>query len=377
MAFYNLSPGEVNGLGGTQGSALFVLPGSSALESSLYLSDDFSLSEKLTLRYGLRFSLFQNAGPATVYHYDKDYLPSDSSVYRRGEIYNTYAGLEPRLSFTYLLNEISSVKASYSRTTQYLTLAQNSTAGTPLNIWFPAGPNVKPQLCDQFAAGYFRNFKKNIYEASAEIYYKDLRKLIDFRDHAQLFLNNYLEGELRIGNGYSYGIETILRKNEGKVSGWISYTYSRSFRMVPEINNGRRYISPYDKPHNFNIIVNWQIWKRLSASATWIYATGLPVTFPTGRAIIGNAIIPIYSDRNSYRMEDYHRLDLSLTLGSRIKPGRKWQSDPNLSVYNAYNRHNAWAINFVRDQADPYVTYAEKSYLFAVIPALTYTIRFK
>jgi hypothetical protein len=215
-----------------------------------------------------------------------------------------------------------------------------------------------------------------MYEVSAEVYYKNLRRLIDFRDHAQLFLNQYLEGELRIGKGYSYGIETIIRKNEGRLSGWLSYTYSRSFRLVPEINSGRWYVSPYDKPHNLNIVVNYGITSRILASATWIYATGLPVTFPTGKARIGNAIIPIYSDRNSYRMEDYHRLDLSVSLKSREKPGKRWQSELNLSVYNVYNRHNTWAINFVQDPANPYVTYAEKTYLFAIIPALTYTLKF-
>jgi hypothetical protein len=324
----------------------------------------------------LRFSAFQNVGPGTVYRYNEDYSPADSSVYRKGEIYNTYAGLEPRLAFTYMVDELSSVKGSYSHTIQYLTLAQNTTAGTPLDIWFPSSPNVEPQLCDQFAAGYFRNFKKNMFEVSAEIYYKNLRRLIDFRDHAQLFLNQYLEGELRIGKGYSYGIETIIRKNEGRLTGWLSYTYSRSFRQVPEINDGRWYVSPYDKPNNLSIVVNYGITSRILASATWIYATGLPITFPTGKAMIGNAIIPIYSDRNSYRMEDYHRLDLSVSLKSKEKPGKRWQSDLNLSVYNAYNRHNTWAINFVQDPGNPYVTYAEKTYLFAIIPALTYTVRF-
>lgn len=376
ITWHKISPGSVKGFGDTSDNSGFNLPPANALESSLYFTDDFRLSEKLTLKYGLRFSAFQSVGPGTVYNYDADYNPVDSTVYTKREIFNTYSGIEPRLAFTYMVNELSSVKGSYSHTTQYLTLAQNSTTGTPLDIWFPASPNVEPQLCDQFAAGYFRNFNNNMYEVSMEVYYKNLRRLIDFRDHAQLFLNQYLEGELRIGKGYSYGIETIVRKNEGRLSGWLSYTWSRSFRLVPEINNGKLYVSPYDKPHNFNIVVNYGITSRIIASATWIYATGIPVTFPTGKAIIGNAIIPIYSDRNSYRMEDYHRLDLSVSLKSREKPGKKWQSELNLSVYNAYNRHNAWAINFVQDPANPYVTYAEKTYLFAIIPALTYTIKF-
>jgi CarboxypepD_reg-like domain/TonB-dependent Receptor Plug Domain len=377
FTFYKLSPGKVTGLGSGTGISEFILPSSASIGSSLYLSDDVTVTDKLTLKLGLRFISFSNAGPATIYNFDQDYNPVDSSVYGRGSIFHTYPGIEPRIAFIYLLNEKSSVKGSYSHSSQYLTLAQNSTAGTPLDIWFPASPNVKPQVCDQFAAGYFRNLKKNMYEASAEIYYKDLRKLIDFRDHAQLFLNQYLEGELRFGDGYSYGIESIIRKNEGRLTGWLSYTYSRSFRIVPEINNGRRYVSPYDKPNNLNVVLNYELSKRWVASATWIYASGLPVTFPTGKAMVGNAIIPIYSDRNSYRMEDYHRLDLSVTLRGKIKPQRSWQSEFNFSVYNAYNRHNAWAINFVQDPADPYITYAEKTYLFAVIPSLTYTIRFR
>jgi hypothetical protein len=257
---------------------------------------------------------------------------------------------------------------------QFITLAQNSTAGTPLDIWFPATPNVKPQKSDQVSAGYFRNMKHNMYEASAEVYYKRISNLIDFRDHAQLFLNQYLEGELRIGSGYSYGIETLIRKNEGRFTGWVSYTWSRSFRTVPEINGGKRYCSPYDKPHSINIVSNFEITRRIVASATWVYATGLPVTFPTGRAVIGKSIIPIYSDRNAYRMPDYHRLDLSITF--RGKPTKKWHDEFNISVYNAYNRHNAWAINFVQDKYEPYVTYAEKTYLFSVIPAITYNVKF-
>jgi hypothetical protein len=377
ISLHRLLPGSITGVGSTTGDTEFILPSVSAIESSLYFSDDFLLNDKLTLKYGLRFSMFQNIGPGTVYNYDSNFIPADSSVYKRGEIYKTYPGLEPRIALAWLLDEKSSVKGSYSHTVQYLTLAQNSTAGTPLDIWFSSSPNIRPQICDQVAAGYFRNFKKNMYEISGEVYYKDYRKLIDFKDHAQLFLNQYLEGEVRVGTGYSYGIETLVRKNEGRLSGWVSYTWSRSLRLVPDINGGRKYVSPYDRPHNLNIVLNYEIFPRLAASATWVYATGLPVTFPTGKAFIGNAVIPIYSDRNSYRMEDYHRLDLSVSFRSREKAGKRWHHELNLSVYNVYNRHNTWAINFVQEPSDPYIIYAEKTYLFSVIPAITYNVRFK
>jgi len=369
-------PGSVHSSGSTGNNLEFVLPSANALEHSLYGTDDYHATEKLTVKYGLRLVLFQNIGAGTYYSYDKDYNPVDSNIYRKGDLFNTYVNLEPRLSFIYLVNNTSSLKGSYSHTTQSVTLAQNSTAGTPLDIWFPASPNVRPQLCDQFAFGYFRNLRKDMYEVSAEVYYKQFRRLIDFRDHAQLFLNHFLEGELRIGKGYSYGIETLVRKNDGRLTGWISYTYSRAFRLIPEINNGKMYNSPYDKPHSVSMVLNYEISKRIVTSATWIYATGLPVTFPTGRAVYGNAIIPIYSSRNAYRMSDYHRLDLSISLKGKERPGKKWQSELNLSVYNAYNRHNSWSVNFTQDPNNHNVTYAERTYLFSIIPALTYNVKF-
>lgn len=370
-AFY---PGSVHGLGTTTLYNDFVLPSEYAFEHSLYITDDYKVTSKFNIKYGLRLALFQNVGPGTFYTYDKDYNVIDSNIYRKNRIFNTYASLEPRLALNYIVNELSSFKASYSHTAQFITLAQNSTAGTPLDIWFPATPNVRPQLCDQISVGYFRNIKQNMYEVSAEIYYKSLHNLIDFRDHAQLFLNQYLEGELRIGRGYSYGIETLIRKDDGRLTGWISYTYSRAIRIIPEINNGNPYRSPYDKPHSVNFVVNYEVSKRIITSTTWIYATGLPVTFPTGRAVVGNAIIPIYSARNGYRMPDYHRLDLSVTI--KGKPRKRWHDELNISVFNVYNRHNAWSINFVQDAVDQNVTYAEKTYLFSVIPALTYNVKF-
>jgi hypothetical protein len=372
--YHKFYPGSVHGLGSSTIYSDFVLPAEYALENSLYISDDYKITENLSLKYGLRVSLFQNIGPATIYIYDKQYNPVDSIVHNKNKIFNTYASLEPRVAFTYLLNDISSVKGGYSHTSQFITLAQNSTAGTPLDVWFPASPNVRPQVSDQFSVGYFRNFKQNMYEVSGEVYYKTFGNLIDFRDHAQLFLNQYLEGELRIGKGYAYGVESLIRKDEGRITGWISYTWSRAFRIIPEINDGNRYSSPYDKPHAINIVANFEITRRITASATWIYATGLPVTFPTGRAVVGNALIPIYSNRNAYRMPDYHRLDLSVTF--KGKPGKKWHDELNLSLYNVYNRHNAWAINFVQDPVDPNLTYAEKTYLFSIIPALTYNVKF-
>ena len=374
--FHEFFPGTAKGLGSETAFSEFILPAEYAYEYSAYVSDEYKVMPKLTLKYGLRLAMFQDVGPGTYYNYDSNYEPIDSTVYKRGDSFNFYANLEPRIAFTYMFNDVSSIKGSYSHTAQYLTLAQNSTSGTPLDIWFPATPNVKPQLCDQIGIGYFRNLSNNMYEVSAETYFKKYSSVIDFRDHAMLLLNPYLEGELRIGRGYSYGIETMIRKNEGKLTGWLSYTYSRSFRIIPEINEGNKYNAPYDKPHAINVVANYDFTRRVSASFIWTYATGLPVTFPTGRAVIGNAILPIYSNRNAYRLPDYHRLDLSVSLKGKEKPGKKWHGEWNLSIYNAYNRHNAWSINFSQDSTDPNVTYAEKTYLFSIIPALTYNFKF-
>lgn len=374
--FHEFFPGTASSGGNNNARNKFKLPTQFAFEPSIYSSDEWQMTKKLTLKYGIRFSLFQNMGPGTYYRFDSSYNPIDSIVYTTRKIFNTYKSFEPRISFNYLLSETSSIKGSYSYTQQFLALAQNSTAGTPLDIWFPSTPNVKPQTCHQGAIGYFRNFQANMYEFSGEIYFKKFGSVIDFRDHANLLLNQYLEGEIRIGKGYSYGIEFLVRKNIGELTGWISYTYSRSIRKIEEINEGNAYPAPYDKPHAISIVGSYAFTKRFSASMTWVYATGIPITLPTGRAIIGNTIIPIYSDRNSFRMPDYHRLDFSATLKNKNKKNKRWNSEWNFSVYNAYNRHNAWSINFTQDSNDSYVTYAEKTYLFAIIPAITYNFKF-
>jgi len=373
--YHTFDPGKARGVGEETIFTEYAIPKTHGLESGIYASNEQKIGSRLTLKYGLRVSLFQNVGPATVYSYDEHYDLADSSKYGKGDFYKTYYGLEPRLGITYMIDEKSSLKASYTHNYQYLQLAQNSTAGTPLDIWFSASPNVKPQVADQVALGYFRNLRDNVVEISAEVYYKNIRNAIDFKDHAELLLNKYLEGELRFGNAWSYGLELMARVPEGRLNGWVSYTYSRTFRKFEEINNGNKYPAPYDSPHDVSIVINYELSQRFSLSANWVYATGRPVTFPTGRAVIDGAIVPIYSDRNAYRMPDYHRLDLAVTF--RGKPNdKRFKGEWVFSAYNAYNRHNAWAINFVQDPNDPLVTYAEKTYLFGIVPSITYNFRF-
>ncbi|MGE4309086.1 TonB-dependent receptor domain-containing protein [Bacteroides sp.] len=353
----------------------FRIPKNKALEHGVYLSAEQKFTDKFTIRYGLRWSFFQNLGSATVYSYDNNYEVADSTQYGSGKIYHTYHALEPRIGMVYKLSETSSVKANYARNTQFIQLANNSSAGSPLDLWFPAGPNIKPQTVDMLSAGYFRNFNENNIETSVEVYYKKMNHVIDFADHAQLLLNDKLDGEIRSGKGKAYGIEFMVKKNNGPLTGFINYTLSRSERTIPEINEGKTYLSPFDKTHSINISAAYQLSKKWSVSAAWIYATGNPTSYPTGRFEINGEYFPIYSGRNEYRKKDYHRLDLSVNYVPTHKPGKKWQGEWNFSLYNAYGHKNPWIITYDQNTASG-IPNAEMTYLFSMVPSITYNFKF-
>ncbi len=374
--YHEFNPGRAKGLGEESAFKELNMPSAYSLESGLYAGNEQKIGARLALRYGVRLSVFQNIGPSTVYTFDDGYKLADSVKYGSGDFYKTYFRLEPRFSATYSLTESSSLKMSFSRTAQYIQLAQNSTAGTPLDVWFPVSPNLEPQTSDMVAAGYFHNFKSTGVEFSVEAYYKRMENTIDFCDNAELIFNRYLEGEVRTGHSWAYGLELLFRKNEGRLNGWLGYTYSVARRKIETINNNEPYAAPYDKPHNITAVVNYEVSPRVTISANWVYTTGAPVTFPTARAIYGNQVVPVYSGRNAYRMPDYHRLDLSLTLKPKPRENRKFDYDINFSLYNAYGRKNAWAINFKQEKERPLVTYAEMTYLFGVVPAVTFNFKF-
>ena len=378
--WHEFMPAETNDFSNDEFFNTFKMPANNAVENAVYFSHEQKIGGLLTLKYGLRASSFTNVGEAIFYQFDKtdpnNYEVVGEDVYEDGDIINTYWGLEPRLGMKLQLSEKSSVKASYSRTRQYVHLAQNSTAGSPLDLWFPSSPNVKPQIADQYSLGVFRNFANDCIEASAEIYYKQMENTIDFRDNAVLMMNKELEGEFRFGSSESYGIELMTRFNCNKLNGWFSYTYSHTERTIPEINNGEPYLAPYDKPHDISVVLNYNIYKRVSISGNWVYSTGSPVTFPVGRAEVNGGIMPIYSDRNDYRMPDYHRLDLAITIKGKQRPGKKWYGEWNFSCYNVYGRKNAWAISFLQDEQNPGSTYAEMTYLFSYVPSISYNFKF-
>jgi Outer membrane receptor proteins, mostly Fe transport len=368
---HNFKPGHASMLGTLD----YKVEGSKALEHGAYISNEQKLSDVFSVKYGTRLSVFQNMGSATVFNYDDDYYVKDSLVYSSGKIYNTYVALEPRVGFVMKVGESSSIKGNYVHNAQFMQLANNSASGSPLDVWFPASPNIKPQYVDMFSVGYFRNFSNNMYESSVELYYKNHTNVIDFAEHADLMLNKHLESEVRTGKGKAYGAEFMLRKNKGDLTGFVNYTLSRAERTIPGVNKGKTYLSPYDKTHSLNLVANYEFSKKLSMSAIWIYATGNPTTFPSGRFEIGGEYFPIYSGRNEYRKPDYHRLDLSLTFVPKPASKKRWRGEWNLSLYNAYGKKNPWMITYDQNE-DSGLPYAEMMYLFGVVPSISYNFKF-
>lgn len=346
-----------------------------SVESAAFIGNEQEVSDKLTLKYGLRFSMLNNVG-GTVYNYDENSEPIDSTVYSKGTLYNTYHGLEPRVSARFLLNSSTSIKTSYNRTYQYLHLATNTASSTPIDVWFSSNPNIKPQYADQIAFGIFKNLDDNNYEISVEGYYKWMHDAVDFKDHASLIGNRYLDGELERGSAYSYGLEFYLKKQQGKFTGWISYTLSKTRRKIDGINRGEEYPSPYDRPHDLKIVGSYEITPRLNVSANWVYYTALPMTVASQWYKDNNMWVPVYSDRNSFRFPstNYHRLDVSATW--EFKPINKlWEHSLTLSAYNVYNRHNMYSIAYEENKAGG-PPELNKMYLFGIVPSLTYNFKF-
>jgi hypothetical protein len=375
--YHTFAPADIKGIGNETLISEYKIKKNQSTENGIYISNTQKIGKKIEVQYGARFSKFYNIGPDTIYVYDSNHdTTGRSRVFRKGDFFHTFGGIEPRLNFRYSLNEVSSIKASYNRMMQYIHLATNSTTSTPIDIWFSCNPNIKPQIADQVAIGYFRNFKDNMYEASVETYYKKIQNQIDFADHAQLIMNPYMDGQLRIGKGEAYGLEFLVRKNDGVFNGWISYTLSKSIRIVPEINNGKPYPSNYDRRHNVAIVLSYDITERITTSVNWIYYSGTPVTAPTGRYTYMNMNVPVYTERNQAKLPDYHRLDFSISYKTKKKPGKKWESDWVLSVYNVYNRKNPYSITFREKKDDPTQTEALMTYIFPILPAITYNFKF-
>ena len=325
-------------------------------EHFAYLNDEITFSSKLSLALGLRYSYFVKRGAGDVYLYEPDKPKSvtnltDTLHYADGEAMQDYQELEPRASMKYSLNSHSSVKLGYSRTSQYIQLISNTTSITPVDVWKLSNNYIKPQLADQFSVGYFSLQQDLGYEFSWEVYYKKLQQQIDYKDGAVILLNPTLEADLLFGTGTAYGSEWLLKKNSGRLTGWISLSYSRSFRTIQgmtkaeTINNGIQYPSNYDKPVNLNIFMNYQLANpQWSFSANFTYSTGRPITASDSWYNYYGTIYANYQGRNQERMPDYHRLDLAFNYNA--KPGKKVETSWSITLYNLYFRNNAYSTIF-------------------------------
>lgn len=341
-----------------------------AIESGLYVGHEWQVSSSLSLNYGLRFSMFTLLGPGTIYEFDKTDEPISETKYSSGDVIKTYSGLEPRFILSNAFDDENSLKLSYSRSHQYIHLLSNSNAGGSMDVWHPSTSIVKPSLADQVSIGYFRNFDDNMFESSVEVYYKKMSDLVDYQDGADLLLNPYVESQLVFGNGQSYGLELFLKKKYGNFNGWLGYTLSRSERTFDDINNGKTFLSKNDRTHDISIVAMYQLNENWSFSANWVYNTGTAVTFPSGKYLIDGKTVNYYTDRNDYRMPDYHRLDLSATF-SFEKKGR-FESSITFSLYNAYGQKNPYSIYFRENPDNPNITEAVKIYLFSFFPSISF-----
>tara|TARA_R110002072_G_scaffold302938_1_gene490078 strand:- start:3466 stop:5838 length:2373 start_codon:yes stop_codon:yes gene_type:complete len=392
--YYKFNPGEINPTSETSGINPQKLDDKYAFENAAYLDAEIRLTDRIAVQVGLRFSTFNRLGQTGFLTYENDNpiffnqdlkiyekaTPIDTLTISRGKTIASFANLEPRLSIAYELNEKSSIKASYNRTSQYIHLISNTTSPTPFDVYAPSGKYIEPQLADQVAAGYFRNFDK--YSLEVETFYKEVKNRLDYVDDANLIANNAIEQVLLSGEARAYGLEVLFRKNTGKLQGWIAYTLSKSEQRTPGrtpqeigINNGEWYNSAWDKTHDISITGSYELNPKWTFGANFIFQTGQPATFPNGQYEYNGIVVPTFESRNSSRLQSFHHLDLSATLTPSKNKNRNWQGEWVFSIYNVYNRMNAASISF-RENTDIGRNEAVKLSIFGIIPAVTYNFKF-
>jgi hypothetical protein len=347
---HNSNPGNVSLPNNQTDPAAYPIAKYHSMEYDFYIGNDQMIGKRILVGYGIRLPVWQDIGPTTVYQFDGYHNFIDSARISNMATYATFFSPEPRINVRYLLNDYSSLKAGYSRTTQFFQVLSSSVSPfTSLEVWAPCGPNIKPQKSDQFSLGYYTRLLRSKFNFSAEAFYNLFYDHIDYKDHANLLFNHLLEGEIREGKAHSYGIELMLKKTEDKFTGWIGYTYSRTFVQTPEVNDGKEYPAFYDRPNNVCVFLSYVAGKHWSFSANWIYMTGGAITTPVGFLYNNGYSIPIYGDRNNDRLPDYHRLDLSVKW-IISKPGQRYQHSLILTLYNAYGRMNPFSVNFNKIQ---------------------------
>jgi len=354
-------------------------------EHALYISNQQKISEALSFKYGLRASLYQNIGGHWVYDL-KNYQVVDSFYVDENKTYANSYSVEPRFGMNYRISENSSLKASYTYTTQQDQLLMKTNGGGPLDVWFPSDNNIKPQTASQYSLGYIQYFSDHLLEANIEGYYKDMNNIIDYKDGATFLENNStytinktsynFEEQLRTGSGYTYGIELMLKSYFDKINGFVSYTYARSFRKIPDINFGQTYLSPFDKPHTFNVFLNYNLSDRITISTNFRSQSGQVTTIPIYVMELWGKTLTGYSNRNDYRLPPYQRLDLSLTIKSEQTPGKRYHSEWNFSVINVLFHANIQYVNFVTSESNPSIINAKGVSMLGIIPSVSYRFNF-
>ncbi|HKK43969.1 MAG TPA: TonB-dependent receptor [Balneolaceae bacterium] len=369
------------------------IPKDNGQEFSAYASDDIQINKRLLLSLGVRYTYYQQLGPATVYSY-RDGEPrtvtsiTDTTLHQSGDVIKSYGGIEPRISMRYSLSDNSSIKLSYNRTRQYIHQISNSSSPTPADIWQVSNTFLPPEQGDQYSAGLFKNWNNDSWETSIELFYKDIDHLVEYKNFAELFLNNHLETELLDADGKSYGLEFSLKKTTGKWRGWLSYSYTRTFARAKNgtsqetLNNGKWFPSNYDRPNDITLIAERQLGQKSSFSFNFTYSTGRPITAIESSYEDGSTSIPIFSDRNKYRIPDYIRLDISFTIAENIwknrtvNPNRPLTDSLTISFYNVLARKNAFSVFYKRSGNRTFPRAHKLSVLGTVIPSVTYNFKF-
>jgi len=394
--YYSFNPGKIKPNSEDSGILEEQLIKKYANEFAAYVDVEHKISQKLSMQYGLRVSHFIRFGQDEINIYEdqnpvvfdpflliyQEADPLETVASSRSDQLASFTNLEPRVSMAYSFNEDSSIKASYTRLSQYLHLLSNTSSPTPLDVWTPSGPYVEPQLLDQYAFGFFKNLRGRDFTLETEIFYKDIQNRIDYIDGANLIANNAIEQVILNGEARAYGLEVLLRKNTGKLQGWLAYTWSKSEQRTPGrteseigINNSEWYNTPYDKPHDISLYVNYELNDKWNFNSNFVFQTGRPTNYPIGQFEFQELVIPYFGLRNVERLPNYHRIDISATLTPSKNKGRSWQSEWVFSIYNVYNRRNAASINF-RQNEDTGVNEAVRTSIFGIVPSVTYNFNF-
>lgn len=394
--YYNFNPGVVQPTKSDSQFNYTQLDKKYALETSAFVDFENQITEKLTFRYGLRYSTFFRLGSEEITTYEngqsvvynplykiyEEGTPTGTVSYKKGSAISTFNNFEPRAALSFAFNDNTSVKASYNRMAQYIHILSNTQSPLPMSIWTPSGPFTKPQLLDQYAMGYFKNFRDGDYSLETELFYKKVQNRIDYIDGADVLANNNIEQVILNGKARSYGLELLFRKNTGRFTGWVSYTLSRAEQKTagrkaeePGIANGDWYLSGYDKLHNLSIVGSYELNPKWSFNGNFTLQSGQPVTYPNGYYEIGGIHVPNYSLRNENRLPLFHHLDLAATYTPKPDKKKGWQSYWVFSLYNVYNRKNAASMSFTTNE-DTGANESRRLSIFGIVPGVSYNFKF-